>query len=157
MSQKAASSRHLKGIYLIPQIILLFLFFIACSYAGIDQPLLSGCMVYLVIFCALRLTLLRGYRKGLSFARNGNFSGAIVSFQKTLDFFKKHAWIDNHRYITILSASRFSYQELCLINIGFCYVGMKDKKTAREYYMRVCSEFPGNPIAQAELEALNSK
>jgi len=74
----------------------------------------------------------------------------------TKEFFDKNIWIDKYRYLFLLSSSKFSYKEMGMINIAFCYYQLGDIKKAKEMYENTLKEFPESEMAKASINIINS-
>jgi len=104
----------------------------------------------------LRRTISRHHRMGISEMRLGQFGEAIHSFQRSIDFFERHPWIDRFRWITLLSASSMTYREMGIANIAFAYSQQGDGERARAYYEMCIKEFPDNGVAISALRLMDS-
>ena len=51
-----------------------------------------------------------------------------------------------------MTPSAFSYTEMALVNIAYCYVQLGDISHGKDYYQQTLARFPNNKMA---LEALN--
>jgi tetratricopeptide (TPR) repeat protein len=105
---------------------------------------------------ALRYFVPKSHREGMKFTKQQDFEKAIDSFKKSFEFFTKYRWVDNNRYLTLLSSSRMCYREMALCNIAFCYSQIGKGTKAIEYYSLVLEEFPENGLAVSGLAILNS-
>ena len=131
---------------------IIFRFFVGSFIDGFDLALL----VFFIAFLLLRFLVPRNHRQGVEFYRSGSYAQAISEFEKSYDFFTKHAWVDKYRFIVLLSSSRISYTEMSLVNIAFCYTQMGDGNMAKEYYEKALSQFPDSEMARTALQMLDA-
>jgi tetratricopeptide (TPR) repeat protein len=88
--------------------------------------------------------------------KQGLFDKAIPFFEKSVDFFATHKWVDKFRYVVLLSSSKMTYKEMGLCNIAFCYAQIGNGTKALEYYELVLGEYPECGLAKAGMNMLNS-
>lgn len=148
--------RQTARISLLPQLFVMGV--LAAAFILLVKPVwlavcLSG-MVYLALSFTLERCIPRHHRRGMLLCKQGSYIKAIEAFQKSYDFFCRHAWIDKYRYLTLLSASKASYTEMALVNIAFCYVKLKDVTLAIEYYQRTLVLFPDSEMAKGALKII---
>lgn len=124
--------------------------------AGIEPFIVVGAAVYLVISFGLRRFIPRDHRAGIALSRREMFAQALPCFERSYEFFTRHRWLDDWRFITLLSSSRISYREMALLNIAFCYGQTGEGKKSLEYYERVAREFLDSRIAEASLKMFES-
>ncbi|RIY08787.1 tetratricopeptide repeat protein [Hymenobacter rubripertinctus] len=130
---------------------------IAIYYAmGIKEYILFGALTYLATSFVLRGTLAIQHRRGMKLVRQGNFNDAIPHFKNSYDFFSQHKWIDNYRYLALLSSSLMSYSEMALCNTAFCYGQIGDRQQAVYYYEQALQEYPDSGLAKAGLAMLKA-
>ncbi|HSY60976.1 MAG TPA: hypothetical protein VK796_03825 [Cytophaga sp.] len=98
----------------------LFLLYFGFEYSGSDESALWAAMVYLVMAYGLRYFVPIDHRKGLREFKQGNYTEALMHFEKSLEFFSKYPWIDYFRVFTIFSASKLSYREMAVMYKGIC-------------------------------------
>lgn len=96
------------------------------------------------------------HRAGVRHYKRRRFREAISCFEKSLQFFERHSWIDRYRAIVLLSASAVSYQEMALANMGFCHSQSGDGKQARRCYEECLKRFPDSGIAFSALRMMDS-
>lgn len=83
------------------------------------------------------------------------FAEAIPCFERSLEFFDRHPWLDRYRSVILLSVSAISYREMAMTNLGFCYSQLLDGTNARQWYERCIERFPESSIAQCSLNMLD--
>ena len=88
------------------------------------------------------------HRKGLYYVRKGELEGAVYAFKKSYDFFTKYAWIDAYRSFTLFSISGYSYKEMALMNMIYCYTNLGKDKEAKQFQKQLSLEFPNNTYAK---------
>jgi hypothetical protein len=148
--------RQIAWISVVPQLAVMAVLMGAAYLAGIEPFIVVGAVVYLTISFALRRLILRDQRIGVALLRRDMFLEALPHFLRSYDFFARHPWLDNWRFITLLSSSRISYREMALLNVAYCYAQMGGGRKSREYYERVIQEFPGSRIAEASLKMFDA-
>lgn len=156
MSSKVPMIKQINWISIIPQLIVIGVILFIWNLYYPDETFIFGGITYLVISYLLRTQIPKFHRSGMKLVKSENFKNAIPYFEKSYEFFKKHNWIDKYRFITLLSSSRMTYQEMALANIAFCYGQIGNGEKSKEYYTRTLKEFPENGIAKAALRMLNS-
>ena len=158
MSSKTPFVRQVAWISLIPQLLfiailtMLYKTFIRSLYDALNAAMIT--YVFAAIF--LRYLIPRNHRKGIRFFKSNKYVQAISEFEKSYDFFTKHAWIDKYRFIVLLSSSRISYTEMALINTAFCYTQIGNGSKAKMYYKKALKQFPNSGMAKSALQMLNS-
>lgn len=148
--------RQIAWISLIPQILLIGILSYLFSLLKYKESFLLGVLSYVILSYILRNTIAKYHRKGIKQVRNQKFNEAISSFQKSVNFFTNHAWLDKYRFVTLLSSSKMTYKEMGLCNVAFCYSQINNGQKAKEYYELTLTEFPDNALAIAGLKMLNS-
>lgn len=139
---------------IVPQGIVLLLLVGAAQLLGSSDPFLIGVACYVVVHLALRHGVAAHHRKGMRLYKKERFAEAAAQFEKSYEFFSRHAWLDRWRAVTMLSSSRVSYREMALLNIAFCLVQTGKREQAAALYRRVLDEFPGSKVAQTALRML---
>ena len=112
--------------------------------------------IYLVWSIGSRYILPRAHRRGVQLTRQRRWPEAQSQFESSYDFFSRHAWIDQFRFLTMLSASRVSYREMALLNIATCQLQQKQVAEAKATYRLILEEFPGSPMAESALETIET-
>lgn len=120
-----------------------------------DQGDLIGMTVFIPLWLGLR-RIAWDHRSGIAKVRRNLFAEAIPSFERSLEFFDRHPWLDRYRSVFLLSPSAISYREMAMTNIGFCYSQLLDGANARVWYTRCIERFPKSGIAQCSLNMLDS-
>lgn len=121
-----------------------------------EDPVLVGCATAIVFTLLLRRVVARYHRKGIQLVKRKQYAEAIPYFEKSVDFFSRNKWVDKYRFITLLSSSAYTYKEMGLCNIAFCYSQIGNGVKAREYYESTLKEFPENGMAIAGMNMVNS-
>lgn len=156
MSSKSPIVRQVAFFSLLAQLMVLSIL-ISLFYAmDVDNFILFGTLSYLLISLGLRRFIPRCHRKGIAYFKEKRFDLAIEQFAKSYDFFKKHYWVDQYRYIILLSSSRISYTEMSLLNIAFSYAQIGDGNRSKFYYEKTLEEFPNSEMAKMSLNMLSS-
>lgn len=151
MASSAPIVRQSAWISIVPQLALMALLMAGAYFAGLEPFIVIGAAAYLGISFGLRRLVPQDHRAGMALFRQERFAEALPHFQRSYEFFTRHRWLDDWRFITLLSSSRISYREMALLNVAYCYGQTGDGERSREYYQRVAQEFPGSRIAEASL------
>ena len=130
------------------------LYYLFDRFSVVDASLAS-LLVYVPIQLLLRRTVGSSHRKGVRLAVQGQYTAAIPFFLRSLAYFTRHRWVDNYRFLTLLSISNNSYREMALYNLGFCYAQVGEKQKAREFLQQTLDLNPDNKIAKDTLKLLN--
>lgn len=158
MSQKIIpTDRSITWISLIPQLILMGIILGVFYMLKVKEPFIFVGFTYLLLSFGLKKVFLKNHTKGITLTKEGKNLEAIASFEQSAKFFGNHVWVDNYRFITLLSASKHLYREMALVNISYCYMALNNKEKAKEYYMRTLQEYPDNEMGKLGLSILNSK
>ena len=151
--------RQISWIAVIPQFIALAM---AISVGQLLSParpsngMLWGAAVYLLYSFGSRMLIPRDHRAGIALSRQQRFEDAIPRFQKSLEFFDRHDWIDRYRSIVLMSPSAASYREMALANLAFCYSQIGDGEQARSYYEKCLERFPDSTLALTALRMIDT-
>jgi hypothetical protein len=143
---KNISQRNI--FYLIPQLAIFFLVALLFKVIGITQYWLLSLSLYLLMNGYLKVVIPKWHRKGLFYLRKGEMDGAIFAFEKSYDFFSKYNWLDKYRAFTLLSISKFSYCEMALMNIIYCYQQKGDNNKVKSTQKKLTIKFPENPYVR---------
>ena len=156
MSSKTPTIKQVNWLSLLPHLIVMSLIYLAWSKFTHQEAVIYMAATYLTLSYFLRTQIPKFHREGIKLVKKEDFEEAIPYFEKSYEFFEKHKWVDKYRFITLLSSSRMTYQEMALANIGFCYGQLGNGEKSKEYYTRTLKEFPENGLAKASLKMLNS-
>jgi tetratricopeptide (TPR) repeat protein len=105
----------------------------------------------------IRYTITRHHVKGLRLVKARRFEEAVRAFEQNLAFFNKHPNLDKWRSLIFLSAARYGYREMTLLNLAYVYGQMGKGARAEQYYQTVLQLNPRNGAAVAALNLLNAK
>ncbi len=158
MASRKPIVRQTAWLSLIPQILFIGALYIIYSFF-IESKLFSiylTLLTYLFLSITLRSSLSRYHRKGMTLVKKEKYEQAIEAFQKSYSFFSKYTWIDQYRFITMLSSSKISYREMALLNIAFCYSQIDNGKNSKDYYLKTIQYFPNSEVAKASLKMIRS-
>lgn len=156
MSSKIPVVRQIAWMALVPQLIFMGLLILGFYLLRSSTPFIYGTITYLAISNGLRTFIPRHHLQGMKLVKAQKFAAAIPFFEKSYAFFSRNVWVDQYRFLTMLSASGMSYREMALCNIGFCYSQIGEGKKAIDYYTRTLEVFPENGLAQAALRMLGA-
>lgn len=99
---------------------------------------------------------IRDHQQGIRLTKQAKFTEAIPCFHKSLDHLTKNAWIDKYRALTVLTPAVYTYREMAMVNIAFCYSQIGEPEKAIEWYRRVLAEYPNNGLAISALNFIES-
>jgi tetratricopeptide (TPR) repeat protein len=105
----------------------------------------------------IRYTVMRHLTNGVRLLRAQRYEEAIPAFERNLDFFDKHPTVDKWRSILFLSAARYGYMEMTLLNLGLVYSQIREGERSEEYYKKALELNPKNGAAVFALNLLNAK
>ena len=148
--------REINWISVIPQLIFMALVIFLYYSLNIKEPLIWGCMTYLILSFGSRAIIAKEHNKGMKLSRSQNFQEAIKYFENSYEFFSKHKWIDKYRFLTLFSAAKMTYREMDLVNIAFCYSQIGNGPKSIEFYKKALSEFPESIMAKTALNFFDS-
>ncbi len=156
MSSRLPIVRQIAWLSVLPQLLLIALIMGLLYLAGVQQPFFVGALTYLTLALVLRGSIARTHRRGVSRFKRRQFEEAIRYFEDSYDFFTRHPWIDEWRFLTILSSSQIGYREMALLNIAFCHTQLGDGRKAKEFYQRTLDEYPDSKMARTSLRMIES-
>ena len=156
MSSKPPIVRQIAWLSVLPQLAIMVLVMWLLSIVGVQQAVLLGALVYLMLSMTLRFGIPKAHRRGISLVKRKQYTEAIPEFERSYEFFMRHKWIDNFRFVTLLSSSRMGYREMALLNMSFCYSQAGKGLKAKEYYHRTLKEFPESELAKTALRMIES-
>ena len=156
MASKHPIVKKIAWLSFVPQLLILSIFIVLASLTGTQTPAIMGALAYIGTSVVLRRTIAQHHRKGISHLKIGEFGPALEMFEQSYEFFNSYGWVDDWRYITLLSSSRISYREMALLNMAYCYGQLGEGARSREYYQKTLNEFPDSAMAMAAIEMLDS-
>lgn len=156
MSSTTPIVRQIAWLSVLPQLAIMGLIIGLLYIVGVKQCVLLGALAYLAISLALRSGIATAHRRGISRFKRKQYKEAIPEFERSHDFFARHKWIDDCRFLTLLSSSRVSYREMALLNMAFCHSQAGDGLNAKECYNRALMEFPDSEMAKTSLRMIES-
>ena len=148
--------RQINWLSLVPQLTFMGLIILIYYLLNIKEPLIWGCLTYLILSYGSRAIFAKDHNKGMKLSRDQNFTEAINYYEKSAEFFKNNKWIDQYRFITLFSAAKMSYREMDLINIAFCYSQIGNGSKSIEFYKRALAEYPDSLMAKSALNIFDS-
>jgi len=147
MTQQLPVARSMNYFSFALQILFLIALYLGFEKSGSDEASLWAGMVYLVLAYSLRYFVPIDHRKGVRELKQGKYEEALVSFQKSFDFFTKHPWIDRFRVFTTFSVSKLCYRETAMVNKAFALICLDRKEEAKALYEACLQDYPENSIA----------
>lgn len=115
-----------------------------------------GCCGYLFLSLLLRSVIARHHRRAITSCKRQQYARAIPEFEKSVEFFRRHPWLDRWRAVTMFSTAAMHYREMALVSLGFCHSQLGDGVQSRRYYEQALAEFPANGMAEAALRILDA-
>lgn len=155
MSKSFPISRQISWIAIVIHLLLIVLFFIISTII-FPGKINYSFIFFILISLLLKFSIASYHRKGIKLFKKGKYLEAIENFEKSYLFFKKNSWLDDYRFITLLSSSKISYKEIALNNMAFCYAQLGNGQKAKEFYEKTLTEFPNSGIAKAGINILNA-
>ena len=136
MSSKIPTVRQIARISIIPQLLIIGLFFLI-YYQFDKSKIYNFWSNYLSDNSqVLRRTIAKEHTKSMTKVKEEEFNEAITPFENSYQYFKTNDWIDKYRFLTLLSSAKMSYKEMALNNIVFCYGQIGNGKMSKEYYQK---------------------
>ena len=152
--------RQSSWVFVILQLLVLgFLVLVGFLLFGARYSTMSlvfGPILYLAYGRASRWFLLRHQRRGMQLTDRCEFASAIQEFGKSYEFFSKYLWVDQYRYLTMLTPAKQTFREMALVNTAYCYTQLGDGEQAQAYYQRTLNEFPDSMMAKTALNLLDT-
>lgn len=157
MASNVPVVKQVAWLFMIPQLFIIGSIMMACYLVGrTENSALYGVLIYWGIAFILRNVVAKDHRKGMQLVKENKFTEAIPYFSKSYEYFTKYVWVDNYRYLTLLSSSKMCYREMALCNIAFCYSQIGEGRKAAEFYKKTLETYPENGLAQSALRMLES-
>ena len=134
-------------VSLLLQLAIVGILVVLAGNVGVDKPILAATLIYLILAAIIRLTLTNHQRRGMALARDGQIDEAIPEFQRSYEFFSRYRWLDDWRYLALLSTSKVCYREMALLNMAYCDLWNDHGEAAVRTYLRTVEEFPDSGLA----------
>lgn len=106
-----------------------------------------GFAFYFAYLSFSRALLLGAHTRAMKLFRRGNYPAAIAAFAASERYLAARPWIDNHRWLVVLSASALSYREIALFNIGKAQDKLGQTAQARRTFIRLLELAPRSQLA----------
>jgi tetratricopeptide (TPR) repeat protein len=139
---------------LIPQVVVMGLLIGVFHLLGTPNKFMCGLLSYLALSNGLRMIIPKAHRHGIALVKENRFAEALPHFINSHQFFTRHKWVDDYRFLTLLSSSNLSYREMALCNAAFCYAQVGNRQKALEFYEQALREYPNSSLAQAGINML---
>lgn len=149
--------RQIAWVSILPQAGVLGAFVYLWHFVYPQRAILLASLSYLLLSVLLRKFLCQAHNRGIQAIHAEKFEQAILDFEESCRFFEQYQWIDQYRFVTLLSSSKMSYQVMALNNIAFCYSQLGNGLQAKYYYQQALQLFPENSVAKVALRLLESK
>lgn len=115
-----------------------------------------GAGVYLLYAHFSKMFIASAHRRGLNLLAEKKYQSAIREFEQSHMFFTRYPQMDQFRAVVLMSPSIWSYREMALLNIAFCYGQLGEASMAKTYYEQVLSDFPDNDYAMNALKFIEN-
>jgi tetratricopeptide (TPR) repeat protein len=115
-----------------------------------------GISMFAIVFTMVNLLIQQYLARKIKLIQQGNYSGAIQSFENMYAYFQRNKWLDKYRHIFLLNVSAISFGEMALLNIAFCYGQMGEPEKLKQILERTLAEFPNSLIAKNTLNLINT-
>jgi tetratricopeptide (TPR) repeat protein len=158
MASKVPITKQIAWWSLVPHILIIVLFvyvFDKLDLEDTNEPIYAA-LTYFALAYLPRVLIASDHRKGMKLVKQEKFDEAIPHFQRSVDFFTRHAWIDKWRFLVLLSSSKMCYREMALCNIAFCLTQTGKGSEAKKMYEDILKEYPQNIIATTALRMVTS-
>lgn len=156
MSARIPIVRQIAWLSVVPQLTIMGLIMWLLSIAGVRQSIVFGALAYLALSMTLRFGIPKAHRRGILLFKRKQYAEAIPEFERSYDFFNRNRWIDDWRFLVLLSSSRVSYREMAFLNLAFCHSQAGSGFKAKEYYQRTLADFPDSEMAKVSLRMIES-
>jgi len=156
MTSNVPVVKQVAWAYSIPQLLLLAFIAYGFYLLKFNNPAFIGALTYIALSFILKKVLAKAHREGMTLVKHQKYIEAIPCFEKSVIHFYKNKWLDNYRFLTLLSSSKLSYREMGMCNIAFCYSQTGDGLKAKAIYQQVIKEYPENGLAIVALNMINS-
>lgn len=148
--------RQVEWKFLIFQLVIIALFCYLYYALKVEYWYFFASFSYSFLALRLRKTIAKSHRHGIMLVRNGNFPAAIPYLERSVAYFKKNQWVDQYRFITLMSSSKFSYKEIALCNLAYCFVQINNRAQAISLYKEVLQQNPNNGFAKTALNMMTA-
>ncbi len=160
MSSKKPAIRLTSWRMVIPQLVVMLLLIVLVAAVFKPQPpvlaVTIGAGIFLLYSYSIRWLLLKPHKQGLKLTFAGEYQAAIASHETSLRFFERYPWIDRFRALTLMTPSAFSFAEMALLNMAYCYGQLGDIEAAKAFYQQTLNQYPDNEVAAAALNLINA-
>lgn len=154
MASKVPVIRAISFVSFLPHFVVVVCSILFWKWMGFESYLFLGPLTYLTISQLVSRGVPSDHRKGMQNVRAEAFEEAIPYFESSHAYFSKNTWIDDYRFITMLSHSKMSYREMALVNIAFCHTQIGRTQEAKEMYEDILVAYPDNTIAKTALRMI---
>lgn len=138
----------------IPNLIMLGLYTLMYWIVGVQKAYMFGVGTWIMISMLIRPYFFeRKLKSGLRLVQQEKFNEAIPLFKDFLDYFKRYRFLDRWRFYILLSANKFTYEEIGLMNIALCYSQIGELEKASEIYQSALKINPDNEVAKTYLRS----
>lgn len=117
--------------------------------------LLGRALVGAYRLAAKGLVLLDFYRAQW-FCRARRYNEALKALEVQQAFFEEHPWVDNLRWLLLLSPTSYGFREWVLISMGDIHLDMGDAEQYIAYHQECLFQNPKNVFARTRLDWCNT-
>ena len=156
--QQLPTIRHTSMMMIFSQVALVALVIgginLFMSPASPVTAIAAGVMLYVLYSYGSRMVLTAAHRRGARLVREKKWQPALKAFEESYAFFTKFPWIDEYRFITMLTPTAISYREMALNNMGYVLVQSGDNRKAKQYYVTLLEKYPQSVLAESARKVL---
>ncbi|MBN1311533.1 MAG: hypothetical protein JXB30_08950 [Anaerolineae bacterium] len=116
---------------------------------------LIGVLMKIYHWAATRMVLLDLYRANW-LVKTRRYQEAVKALEVQRAFFDEHPWVDNLRWLLLLSPTTYSYREWILISLADVYLDLGDVDEYINYNQECLVQNPKNAFARSRLEFCNT-
>jgi hypothetical protein len=138
---------------LVPRLLVAAMLVGIAYFLQLPQSILIGVLVaFLLLSQSIWRIIPWCHRKGVRHLRRQVYDKAIFEFRASYDFFRRHTWLDDWRYLVLLSPNTVSYRELALLYMAFCHSQLGDGNSSKALYEKALAQFPNSSHAKSALK-----
>jgi hypothetical protein len=120
------------------------------------ETALASPAVY-VVFCRIMRWRFAGHhRAGVRAYRIRRFDEAVAHNRASFEFFERHQWMDQWRFILFGTASRTSYRTMALSNMAYAEALRGNRSSAASLFKQALQLTPGYANAEVGLAMLQT-
>lgn len=114
----------------------------------------AGIMLYIAYSFGSRMILTAAHRRGVRLVREKKWQAAVQAFEASYAFFTRFPWLDEYRFLAMLTPTSIGYREMALNNMGFALVQAGNNRQAKQHYLKLLEQFPQSDLAETARRVL---